>query len=113
MRWAIAIMVDWRPNGSTMKSSPFGLELADLGWSVEASGRVAQKHFCFGDFTTAFAFMAWIAKVAQRLDHHPDWRNVYGDVWITLTTHDTGGLTHLDVALARACDKAVAQFKKE
>ena len=55
----------------------------------------------FGDFSTAFAFMTRIALVAERMNHHPEWFNVYGTVRVWLTTHDAGGITSKDIALAR------------
>ncbi len=62
------------------------------------------RKFQFPDFATAWAFMAAVAKVADAIDHHPDWRNVYNKVEITLSTHDAGGITALDLALAEAID---------
>ena len=73
--------------------------LADLpGWSIE-HGKL-HRAFSFADFNEAFAFMARSALVAEQLDHHPEWFNVYATVRVDLTTHDAGGLTELDFALA-------------
>jgi 4a-hydroxytetrahydrobiopterin dehydratase len=75
------------------------------GWS-EVQGRDAiSKKFVFGDFNEAFGFMARAALVAEKLDHHPEWFNVYKTVEVTLSTHDAGGLTERDIALAEAMDK--------
>jgi 4a-hydroxytetrahydrobiopterin dehydratase len=75
------------------------------GWS-EVKGRDAiSKKFVFADFNEAFGFMARVALAAEKLDHHPEWSNVYKTVEITLSTHDAGGLTELDVKLAEAADK--------
>jgi len=75
------------------------------GWS-EVSGRDAiTKKFVFADFNQAFGFMTRAALVAEKLDHHPEWFNVYKTVDVTLSTHDAGGLTELDVKLAEAMDK--------
>ena len=75
------------------------------GWS-EVKGRDAiSKKFVFADFNEAFGFMARVALVAEKLDHHPEWSNVYKTVEVTLSTHDAGGLTELDVKLAEAMDK--------
>lgn len=75
------------------------------GWS-EASGRDAiSKKFVFADFNEAFGFMTRAALVAEKLDHHPEWFNVYKTVEVTLSTHDAGGLTDLDIKLATAMDK--------
>ena len=75
------------------------------GWS-ELKGRDAiSKKFVFADFNEAFGFMARVALAAEKLDHHPEWSNVYKTVEVTLSTHDAGGLTERDVALAEAMDK--------
>ncbi len=75
------------------------------GWS-EVQGRDAiTKKFVFADFNQAFGFMTRAALVAEKLDHHPEWFNVYKNVEVTLSTHDAGGLTDLDVKLAEAMDK--------
>ena len=75
------------------------------GWS-EASGRDAiTKTFVFADFNEAFGFMTRAALVAEKLDHHPEWFNVYKTVEVTLSTHDAGGLTERDIKLAAAMDK--------
>ncbi len=70
------------------------------GWS-EVPGRDAiAKKFVFTDFNQAFGFMARVALSAEKLDHHPEWFNVYKTVEVTLSTHDAGGLTEKDVKLA-------------
>ena len=75
------------------------------GWS-ELKGRDAiSKKFVFADFNEAFGFMARVALAAEKLDHHPEWWNVYKTVEVTLSTHDAGGLTKRDVALAEAMDR--------
>jgi len=75
------------------------------GWS-EVSGRDAiSKKFTFKDFNQAFGFMTRAALVAEKMDHHPEWFNVYKTVEVTLSTHDAGGLTDLDVKLAETMDK--------
>jgi 4a-hydroxytetrahydrobiopterin dehydratase len=63
------------------------------------------KKFLFADFNEAFGFMTRVALSAEKLDHHPEWSNVYKTVDVTLSTHDAGGLTELDVKLAEAMDK--------
>lgn len=74
-------------------------KLAQLpGWSLTA-GKLTRT-FQFADFATAMAFMVAVAIHADRLDHHPNWSNVYNRVEVTLWTHDVGGLTGLDFALA-------------
>jgi 4a-hydroxytetrahydrobiopterin dehydratase len=75
------------------------------GWS-EVNGRDAiAKKFVFADFNQAFGFMTRAALVAEKLDHHPEWFNVYKTVEVTLSTHDAGGVTELDVKLAELMDK--------
>ena len=76
-----------------------------VGWT-EVSGRDAiAKKFMFKDFNQAFGFMTRAALVAEKMDHHPEWFNVYKIVEVTLATHDAGGVTELDVKLAEAMDK--------
>src|SRR6187200_2668998 len=75
------------------------------GWS-ETSGRDAiTRKFVFKDFNEAFGFMARAALIAEKMDHHPEWFNVYKTVEVTLSTHDAGGLTELDVKLAEAMNR--------
>ncbi len=72
----------------------------------EVKGRDAiTKKFVFADFNQAFGFMTRTALVAEKLDHHPEWFNVYKNVEVTLSTHDAGGLTMRDIQLAEAMDK--------
>ena len=72
------------------------------GWSL-ADGTL-RRSYRFADFSAAWAFMTRIALLAEKHDHHPDWSNSYGQVAIALTSHDAGGLTARDVAMARAID---------
>jgi len=75
------------------------------GWS-EVSGRDAiTKKFVFADFNAAFGFMTRAALLAEKLDHHPEWFNVYKTVEVTLSTHDAGGVTELDIKLAEAMER--------
>jgi 4a-hydroxytetrahydrobiopterin dehydratase len=69
-----------------------------------ADGRSIRRAFIFADFSQAFAFMARVALLAEKADHHPDWSNSYNRVEISLTSHDVGGLTQRDLKLARAID---------
>ena len=66
----------------------------------------------FADFNAAFGFMTRVALMADKLDHHPEWFNVYNRVEATLATHDAGGVTDKDVALAHFMDQAAAHFKE-
>lgn len=75
--------------------------LAELdGWSLTADGSAIQRRFTFANFNEAFGFMTRVALAAEKMDHHPDWSNVYKTVEVTLSTHDAGGLTELDFKLA-------------
>jgi 4a-hydroxytetrahydrobiopterin dehydratase len=75
------------------------------GWR-EAEGRDAiAKTFTFKDFNAAFGFMTRAALIAEKLDHHPEWFNVYNKVEVTLATHDAGGVTERDIKLAEAMDR--------
>ena len=79
-----------------------GEALAGLeGWTLAADGNAIKRSFTFRNFSEAFAFMTRVAMAAEKLDHHPDWANVYKTVDVTLNTHDAGGLTELDFKLAR------------
>jgi 4a-hydroxytetrahydrobiopterin dehydratase len=74
-------------------------------WS-EVSGRDAiTRNFVFKDFNEAFGFMTRAALVAEKMDHHPEWFNVYKTVEVTLSTHDAGGVTELDIKLAETMNK--------
>jgi 4a-hydroxytetrahydrobiopterin dehydratase len=79
------------------------------GWSEVKDRDAISKKFSFADFNEAFGFMTRVALVAEKLDHHPEWFNVYKTVEVTLSTHDAGGLTELDVKLAEAMDKLAGQ----
>ena len=72
------------------------------GWSATADGKAISRTFKFADFGAAFGFMAHAALVAEKLDHHPDWSNSWNKVAVTLSTHDAGGVTDMDVKLAEA-----------
>ena len=73
-------------------------------WSLRGDGLAIVREFKFSDFGEAFGFMTRVAIAADKADHHPEWFNVYNRVEITLTTHDAGGLSARDVALAEAID---------
>jgi 4a-hydroxytetrahydrobiopterin dehydratase len=75
------------------------------GWSEAKDRDAISKKFVFADFNAAFGFMTRAALVAEKLDHHPEWFNVYKTVEVTLSTHDAGGLTELDIKLAEAMNK--------
>ena len=74
------------------------------GWEMVAGRDAISKTYVFDDFTAAFAFMTHVALWAEKWDHHPEWFNVYKTVEVTLSTHDVGGLSELDVTLATKMD---------
>lgn len=76
------------------------------GWSATPGRDAIAKSFRFADFNTAFGFMTRVALMADKMDHHPEWSNVYNKVDVVLTTHDAGIVTDKDVALARFMDEA-------
>jgi len=78
------------------------------GWTIDAARDGIARRFGFGDFVEAFGFMARVALLAEKADHHPEWSNVYNRVDILLTTHDAGGLSMRDIDLARAIDGLIA-----
>lgn len=81
--------------------------LFETGWEVLADRDAIHKTFQFGNFVDAFGWMTRVAIWAEKWDHHPEWSNVYKTVEVTLTTHDVGGLSTLDVKLARKMDGLV------
>lgn len=92
----------------TMKMTVHEMEYALASvphWTIK-NGKL-HRQFSFANFVDAFGFMTRIALVAERMNHHPEWRNVYRTVTIDLTTHDAGGITHKDIELAIAIDSLV------
>jgi 4a-hydroxytetrahydrobiopterin dehydratase len=87
-----------RLTGEARKSALAGLP----GWSDVGGRDAIAKTFVFKDFNEAFGFMSRAALVAEKHDHHPEWRNVYKTVEVVLATHDAGGVTHKDIELANA-----------
>jgi 4a-hydroxytetrahydrobiopterin dehydratase len=73
-------------------------------WDYDDGHDAIARQFLFADFSEAFAFMARVALLAEKHDHHPEWSNVWNRVDILLTTHDAGGLSERDVKLAKAID---------
>lgn len=80
-------------------------ELAAAGWALVEGREAVSKVFRFKDFNAAFGWMSRVAMEAEKLDHHPEWRNVWNRVEVVLTTHDAKGLTRLDIDLAAAMDR--------
>lgn len=79
--------------------------LGETGWAAVPEADAIRKIWKFRNFSEAWGFMSRAALVAEKLNHHPEWRNVYNVVDVTLTTHDCHGLSELDVRLARQLDK--------
>ncbi len=79
------------------------------GWMLNEDGASISKTFKFRNFVEAFGFMTESALAAEKLNHHPEWFNVYSRVEVTLSTHDVGALTDHDIRLARAMEKAAAR----
>ena len=80
--------------------------LADLdGWSLVEGRDAVFKTFSFKNFSEAFGWMSRVAMAAEKIDHHPEWFNVYKTVEVTLSTHSVGGLSSLDIKLAKMMDK--------
>jgi 4a-hydroxytetrahydrobiopterin dehydratase len=94
-------MMRQKLTGEARKTALAGL----AGWSEVAGRDAITKKFVFQDFNAAFGFMTRAALVAEKLDHHPEWFNVYKNVEVTLATHDAGGVTDLDIKLAEAMDR--------
>ena len=92
---------------SRPQKMPVEQALASLdGWSAVPGREAIRKSFQFKDFNQAFGFMTRMALHAEKLDHHPEWFNVYNRVDVVLATHDAGGVTELDVRLAKIMDGA-------
>ncbi|MBL8665510.1 MAG: 4a-hydroxytetrahydrobiopterin dehydratase [Alphaproteobacteria bacterium] len=89
-----------RLEGDARRQALAGLK----GWKVDAGRDAIAKEFRFADFNQAFAFMTQVALKAERMDHHPEWSNVYNRVSVRLSTHDCGGLSQRDIDLARFID---------
>ena len=87
-----------RLSAEARKSALRGLS----GWSEVAGREAIARTFAFRDFNEAFGFMTRVALVAEKRDHHPEWRNVYKTVEVVLSTHDAGGVTARDIELANA-----------
>ena len=85
-----------------------GLRSLD-GWAYEPAADAISRAFKFRNFSEAFGFMARVALAAETAGHHPDWSNSYNVVTIRLTTHDAGGLSARDIALAQAIDRIIGQ----
>ena len=79
-------------------------------WSFEADGKAMYKNLKFDGFPSAIGFIMQVAIIADKMNHHPEWSNVYSKVKIRLTTHDAGGITDLDQALSKKIDIIAIQL---
>lgn len=92
---------------SETRADVLAKELSGLpGWTLDPARPALQRSFRFDDFAQAFGFMSQMALVSERMNHHPEWFNVYNRVEVTLTTHDTGGISALDLEWARRANAA-------
>ena len=90
----------------------FDLKTETPLWSLDQSGKKIKREFCFVDFKQAFEFMTLCAQYAEEIDHHPDWSNSWNRVMVELSTHSAGGLTKLDIQLAKAMDAFASQVSQ-
>lgn len=105
------------PVGSDLNASPLATRPGQAAvalpegsrWTISDDGRSIDCEFRFADFATAFGFMAEMALVSERMNHHPEWFNVYNRIRIRLTTHDAGGLTALDLDWAAQADRVAVR----
>ena len=88
-------------------------QLESAGWKLKTDRDAISKSFLFKNFNQAFGFMSRVAMQAEKMDHHPEWFNVYNKVDVTLSTHDLGGLSTFDVKLAQFMDRCVLENREE
>lgn len=115
---SLSVSVARNFGGSAMRSAPVLLDAAKRathlkaletsGWKMVNGRDAIQKTYNFGNFVEAFGFMTRCALHAEKVDHHPEWFNVYNKVDVTLSTHDCGGLSQLDVDMAQLMDRLSA-----
>jgi 4a-hydroxytetrahydrobiopterin dehydratase len=92
-----------------LSALPLEIALQSLPeWQIDALSLSISRNFVFDDFVNAFGFMQLVALQAQHCDHHPEWSNVYNTVHIRWTSHDAGGVTDRDIAMASFCDSLLA-----
>ena len=109
IRWRRSRRFRWHATNSRGEARKAALGKLS-GWSEVAGRDAIAKTFVFRDFNEAFGFMTRAALIAEKMDHHPEWFNVYKTVEVTLSTHDAGGVTELDVQLAGAMDKIAGSW---
>ncbi|XP_064617561.1 pterin-4-alpha-carbinolamine dehydratase-like [Liolophura sinensis] len=86
--------------------------LKDAGWTMVEARDAIYKQFLFKDFNQAFGFMTRVALKAEKMDHHPEWFNVYNKVQVTLSSHDVNGISQRDINLATFMDKVASEGQK-
>lgn len=79
-------------------------------WSIDSGRKKISREFIFQDFAQAFKFMTLCAEYAEKIDHHPDWSNTWNRVLVQLMTHSCGGITHLDIQMAKMMDAIAKQM---
>ena len=87
-------------------------EMCASGWEIIRDGRALSKQYRFRNFVDAFGFMTKCAIWAEKINHHPEWHNVYDHVDVVLTTHDTNGLTALDARLGKKMDELAENYER-
>ena len=98
------------PRPAKLSSEEVSSALVSLPeWSI-SDGKL-HRDYKFPDFAHAFGFMAAVATAAEKMDHHPDWTNVYNRVIVNLYTHDVGGITELDLKLAGIMEKVAQKLR--
>ncbi|XP_049811552.1 probable pterin-4-alpha-carbinolamine dehydratase isoform X1 [Schistocerca nitens] len=85
--------------------------LLEKGWKVTENRDAIAKDFIFNNFNEAFGFMTRVALLAEKMDHHPEWFNVYNKVQVTLASHDVNGVSHRDIKMADFMEKVVGTVK--
>ncbi len=86
-------------------------QIAQLeGWAMSKNREAIVKEYLFSNFSAAFAWMAQVALLAEKMDHHPEWTNVYSRVNVALTTHDAGGITQNDIDMAKKMNLYAKQY---
>lgn len=84
--------------------------LLDAGWSMVNGRDAIYREFIFTDFNQSFRFMTGVALLAEKMNHHPEWFNVYNKVQVTMSTHDVGGLSAKDIRMAKYMEEEFKRF---
>ncbi|KAA0186721.1 hypothetical protein HAZT_HAZT005068 [Hyalella azteca] len=110
------MMDAFRPYQTALDAGARATELPPLtaaGWAVVSDRDAIKKNFNFANFNEAWSWMTAVALAAEKLDHHPEWFNVYNKVEVTWSTHDCNGLSLKDVKMAKFCDEVAAKYLKK